>query len=286
MTTRQRLLLIRGLGHSGTTILDMALGAHPQITGLGEAVRILAQPIAGEEARGPAQLRGELRFQRRCTCGAIAAECPVWGSVLDWLPMNDERPLSEKMMRLLNGVDRVHPSTTWVVDSYQDDMELPFFVDPDLEIRILYLTRDVRSWVHSRSRGGRRQRRWLPGLKPLLRWCFVNARQDLRLRLSGLPIYWLGYEQLALDPERSLKRLCLWLDIEFDQRMLKPVEYSTSHILSGNRMRFNPSRGASISYDYDWLQINSGLAHVALFLPWLARLNRKLVYHQKEDMDL
>ena len=35
MIQRPMLLLIRGLGHSGTTILDLALGAHPQIVGLG-----------------------------------------------------------------------------------------------------------------------------------------------------------------------------------------------------------------------------------------------------------
>ena len=40
-TPKRHLLLIRGLGHSGTTILDLALGAHSQITGLGEAVRLL-----------------------------------------------------------------------------------------------------------------------------------------------------------------------------------------------------------------------------------------------------
>ena len=44
---RLKLLLIRGLGHSGTTMLDLALGAHPQIIGLGEAARILATPQAG-----------------------------------------------------------------------------------------------------------------------------------------------------------------------------------------------------------------------------------------------
>ena len=54
---KQRLLLIRGLGHSGTTILDLALGAHPQITGLGEAVRLLEKPAAKDSHRGPAQLR-------------------------------------------------------------------------------------------------------------------------------------------------------------------------------------------------------------------------------------
>ena len=83
---RRRLLLIRGLGHSGTTILDLALGAHPLLVGLGEAARILERPGAGEEHRGPAQLRHGLRFERRCTCGAVAAECPVWGSAVGVAP--------------------------------------------------------------------------------------------------------------------------------------------------------------------------------------------------------
>ena len=52
MTIRPRLLLIRGLGHSGTTILDLALGAHPSIIGLGEAVRILERPQVDELDRG------------------------------------------------------------------------------------------------------------------------------------------------------------------------------------------------------------------------------------------
>ena len=38
---RKTLLLIRGLSHSGTTILDLALGSHPRMIGLGEALRIL-----------------------------------------------------------------------------------------------------------------------------------------------------------------------------------------------------------------------------------------------------
>ena len=44
MSRSSRLLLIRGLGHSGTTILDLALGAHPKVVGVGEATRILARP--------------------------------------------------------------------------------------------------------------------------------------------------------------------------------------------------------------------------------------------------
>jgi hypothetical protein len=66
------LLLIRGLGHSGSTILDLALGAHPRMVGLGEAVRIQQRPQPGEDHRGPAQLRRDLKHQRLCTCGKVA----------------------------------------------------------------------------------------------------------------------------------------------------------------------------------------------------------------------
>ena len=96
-STRFKLLLIRGLGHSGTTMLDLALGAHPQIIGLGEASRILARPQPGDEHRGPSQLRGAHRFERRCTCGAIAAECPLWGPQLEWLRLHDQTPIQEKV---------------------------------------------------------------------------------------------------------------------------------------------------------------------------------------------
>ena len=92
--TEPGLLLIRGLGHSGSTILDLALGAHPQLIGLGEAVRVLERPRLGEEHKGPQQLRGDLRFERRCTCGELAGDCPVWGPLLAWLPAHDDRPLA------------------------------------------------------------------------------------------------------------------------------------------------------------------------------------------------
>ena len=71
------LLLIRGLGHSGSTILDLSLGAHPSIVGLGEAVRVLEQPRLGEAHKGPQQLQGALRFERQCTYRALAGMCPV-----------------------------------------------------------------------------------------------------------------------------------------------------------------------------------------------------------------
>ena len=62
---RLKLLLIRGLGHSGTTMLDLALGAHPQIIGL------------GEEQHLGLLLPGLARMNRRLVC--IRMTCPKAG---------------------------------------------------------------------------------------------------------------------------------------------------------------------------------------------------------------
>ncbi len=278
---KQRLLLIRGLGHSGTTILDLALGAHPQITGLGEAVRLLEKPAAKDSHRGPARLRGDLRYERLCTCGLVADACPIWGPMLRWLPAHDDQPLPVKLKRLVAAFE---PSAaglhtdSWVVESYQDDFVLPFLEDPSLEIRVIHLTRDVRSWVHSRSRDGRQRGRSLPGLLPLLRWWRLSARHERQLQRCGKPVFRLGYEELALRPEQSLRRLCDWLELEFTPAMLAPVAQSGSHILSGNRVRFDAKKGAAIQYDADWMTHGSGIAQLALSWPPLAALNRRLVY--------
>lgn len=271
------LLLIRGLGHSGTTILDLALGAHPAITGVGEAVRILERPRPGEEQRGPAQLRGELRHSRRCTCGQIAADCPVWGPLLAWLPGHDERPMAEKLERLVEGIARQPAAAPvqWLVDSYQADLSVPAMAWPGGEIRTLFLVRDVRSWVHSRSR---RSDRPAAAWRALARWWRTNRQVDAALRRSGRPVFVLGYEELALAPEASLRKVCDWLGLPFDPAMLSPGSSSSSHILAGNRVRFDPERSASIRYDGSWMHQASAAIGIASQLPPVRSLNRRLVY--------
>ena len=276
--TEPGLLLIRGLGHSGSTILDLALGAHPQLIGLGEAVRLLERPRLGEEHKGPQQLRGDLRFERRCTCGELAGDCPVWGPLLAWLPAHDNRPLAEKFNRLIEPLTATSPR--WLVESFQADEQLLDAQALGRPVRVIQLTRDVRSWVHSESRRGvvRRGRGVCVGWRSLLRWWRVNQRLDRQLKRSGHPVFRLGYEELALAPEPALQRLCHWLELDFDAAMLRPGMHSTSHILAGNRMRFDPGRTDAIQYDAAWLSSGALSLRVAPLLPAVARLNRRLVY--------
>ena len=272
------LLLIRGLGHSGTTILDLALGAHPQIIGMGEAARILAMPKPGEEHRGPSQLRGSHRFERRCTCGAIAADCPLWGPQLEWLRDHDQAPLQEKVQRLLMASPHAG-SGVWHVDSYQDDLEMTLLSDAMFDIRIIHLVRDVRSWVHSRARAARKSEQRWPAARQLARWWRVNGKFEQAFNRSSHPVFRLGYEELALQPRRSLQLLCDWLSIDFHEAMLAPGLNSSSHILAGNRVRFDAERSSAVRYDGAWLGAPAPTAaHLGLLWPGVARMNRRLVY--------
>ena len=276
--TEPGLLLIRGLGHSGSTILDLALGAHPQLIGLGEAVRVLERPRLGEEHKGPQQLRGDLRFERRCTCGELAGDCPVWGPLLAWLPAHDDRPLAEKFNRLIEPLTASSPR--WLVESFQADEQLLEAQALGRPVRVIQLTRDVRSWVHSESRRGveRHGRGGTVGWRSMLRWWRINRRWEQRLNRSGCAVFRLGYEELALAPEQALRQLCAWLEVGFDPAMLQPGLNSSSHIVSGNRMRFDPRQSQAIRYDAAWLSSAALSLRLAPLLPAVARLNRRLVY--------
>jgi len=73
--------------------------------------------------------------------------------------------------------------------------------------------------------------------------------------------------------------LCGWLAIDFQETMLAPGLNSNSHILAGNRVRFDADRSRTIAYDGAWLgALAPTAAHLGLLLPGVARMNRRLVY--------
>lgn len=280
------LLLIRGLGHSGSTVLDLALGAHPQLLGLGEAVRVLATPPPAELESVPAQLRDQRRRQWRYTRGATAADCAVWGPVLDDLAAKDDETLSIKLNRLIEHALSVEkgPGLRWLVESYQADRallrDLATLQKKQRPLKVLFIGRDVRSWVHSEARRGleRRGRRKLLAFRALFRWWKENGRLERLLRATDVDSFTLGYEELALAPQQALEHICSWLGVSFDDSMLSPGSCSRSHVVEGNRMRFDPERNQSICYDGAWLASSSSGLKASLMLPPVAAMNQRLVY--------
>jgi len=65
-STRPRVAFILGTGRSGSTVLDMLLGAHPDVQGVGELCNLVRSGwIAGQY----------------CSCGRRATECDFWQAV-------------------------------------------------------------------------------------------------------------------------------------------------------------------------------------------------------------
>ena len=95
--TPVKVLKITGLGRSGSTILDVVLGNHPQVESVGEVMNLIRTGwISRESLRGldPKRLRRPL-----CTCGKRLdvlyvdtpdEACPFWSSVRrEWLERTD-----------------------------------------------------------------------------------------------------------------------------------------------------------------------------------------------------
>ena len=104
-----KVLKITGLGRSGSTILDVVLGNHPQIESVGEAANLIRTGwVGGESLRGI----GRKRLRRPlCTCGkrldvpevedAPEEACPFWSRVRrEWVERVDPRDDIEGYPRL------------------------------------------------------------------------------------------------------------------------------------------------------------------------------------------
>ena len=276
--SRLKLLLIRGLGHSGTTILDLALGANPSVTGLGEAARLLLPPRSSDAHDGPYQLRSDLRFKRLCSCGSVASDCSVWGEYLEWLRLNDACPMDQKVLKLLGSSDCLSDDS-WYVDSYQDDLSMLQLPSTLFDLRVIHLVRDIRSWLPGRVRSDRGKGKYLSSFRNAFRWVYVNNKFSNVFQRSGIPVLCVGYEELALRPELTLRLICEWLGLEFSTQMLSPGTCSKSHILLGNRVRWQGDRNRQIAYDGSWLAgSNSSFSSFLFSVPLVAKMHSSLVY--------
>src|SRR6056300_797449 len=112
---KKKLILIRGLGHSGTTILDTILGKHSSIVGIGEGIRVLRG--VKKEGTMPKRLRTKERYELGCTCDNLVPECSVWGKTLEYVINNDQISLDKKFNYLSDKIYKTHGNEVLIADS-------------------------------------------------------------------------------------------------------------------------------------------------------------------------
>jgi hypothetical protein len=284
-----RIVFVASLSHSGSTLLDLLLGAHPRMIGLGEIYRVID--------RSAARLAGEKRMQ--CTCGRRVGECNFWNPVIDQLIAMEGAPLTERYARVLSSFGETFGPDALLVDSSKYLRALKLLAQmPALEVSAIHLLRDVRGFSVSQRKAldAELQYSLLPrflksaGLSRWLysntlkrpsyqfwRWYLRNRATSRLLEREQMPHTELSYEALCAAPEREMARIYHFLGLEaIDLSQLAPTS-SQSHIFLGNPMIADAGKMTGIRYDDRWQSQHNWRLAARLF-PQIMRYNQEKIY--------
>lgn len=260
------IVYIASLAHSGSTLLNLLLGACNNTVALGEV------------ALSRSALGSDVALSKSCSCGAPVMDCALWGPVAAQLQRSGKLSYVEYYRLIVEQVERIYASDVAIVESSKtlDPLEGlgGHYADA---LRTIYLIRDVRGYiVAARKRCFRKKRRTGFAGMEALRWYRQNRAVKARLDRMGLPYFQLGYEEFCTNPAVVFGQLSSFTGVDFDTTVTTP-SLENSHILRGNRMRKSKTKMSGIRYDDDWRSdpwLRRNFWAVWPFLRW----NNKNVY--------
>lgn len=289
----KELVYISCRGHSGSTLLDLMLSGHPRLIGVGEVYSLF------DPARNFLNRPKEVR----CSCGKQMDQCDFWGKTTDLLRERWTAGASEQeLYRLfLSSFYEYFGQDAIPVDiSKTDDALNTLKTLEDINIKVVFLVRDVRSWTISMRDTIRRSKDfaltdlirkygWRLG-KPFLgrmsskffwHWYILNRRTQRLLRDNGLSFIQIGYEELCLYPDFIMKKISEFLKLEYTEDMLTLTD-KQSHVLLGNRMRSQKEKRRRVAYDDRWFYKLEWMLP-ALIFPQIMKYNSIEVYRNIRD---
>lgn len=240
---------IAGLIHSGTTFFERLLASHPDMVGLGEVTQTLRASMDGTIPH------------RSCTCGENHKSCIIWGAIFDNADQ-DEGHL-ERLERLLRRFREVYPGRILLDSSKSPDRALYYRelkkAGFPIELKIVYLFRDVRGWAQAIRRKGPSEKkvsgaRSRVGIVRNSYYWAAKVYHSLRFlqseRLTHLPV---SYESVVFTPLSEMKRILDFIGVPAENYAVFDHE-PESHQLFGNAMRHDPHRQQTIVYDPAWIR--------------------------------
>lgn len=299
-----QILYLMGRGHNGSTILNLILGAHDQIT------------AAGEVSSGMRALGDE------CSCGEALRECPFWGPTI--ASLESQYPEAndggyQKMICYVDSFTRV-PQTLlgfllpgWVKQQYQPMTKHLFeeiskqgetnqIIDSSKEFgrgafmlkfmpnaKVVYLARDGRGVLYSYLK--RHQKlgtfHFMKRKRPLKSAWPIMVVTALALSLGTFlghlynllfpsRVLILKYEEVCYEPHKAMKRIGDFIGIDLSEladRMEAGKPMDIGHDIAGNQIRsgktdfvFRPDEGwrGKLPASYRWIYWVFGMPHALL----------------------
>ncbi len=285
------IVYVASLAHSGSTLLDLLLGVHPQMVGLGEVSKVLDLDSDGVDEN----------LHMACTCGQRAVECSFWGEFLTELKWLDGNSKKAKYEALIAHFYKQYDNSVQLVDSSKYRQSIATITSiGDVQLRVLHLIKDVRSFClsHRRSTLPELEIQRLPKLlnsEALSLWLyghtikapsylfwkwFLRNRSLIRyLDESELSFTSVSYDQLAKDPQHSMGKIFSFLELEpLNSSNLVPAQ-SKSHIFLGNPMIGDSEKLSAVRYDDRWQQDDDWRLAADIYGA-IMDFNQKMVYPQ------
>lgn len=261
------LVYILSNGRSGSTILDMLLGAHPAVWTMGE---VQLMPLDAAHNIQP------------CGCGRSVATCSFWslfaskvqnseskfpveyfrlpnragkvlrGNLLQdlWRSRISRRWLSAvaeygsenyKLISLVKqkAAERRSGDIRWLIDASKDAYRLFWLAESRLfDIRVIHLVKDSRAFVYSMVCKNEAAS-WSRILRYSARWCVENLIAA-RVCNNGFPsnhVKLVRYENLAENPKETMSEIFQWLDLDDAGDFMSGFRENENHGISGNASR-------------------------------------------------
>jgi Sulfotransferase family len=226
-----RIIYIASASHSGSTLLDMMLNAHPEIISVGEVLKLNRIKIAKTGRVKPT----------RCSCGAgTLLQCEFWSRVDEWirtthgksfadLELNDHGSEPREANHVLFSAIAAVSGKKFIVDSSKMPHRLKLLLRCDgLDVYPIHLSRkpagQIASMIEHHSL-----------MKSILHYEVVQAQ--IRRTLKSVSHSTVSYEDMVVDPERTLQAMLEPLGLEFHPRQLAWAE-QVKHSFAGNHARW------------------------------------------------
>lgn len=271
------LLYIASSPRSGSTLLDMLLGNHEQMVSVGELRRVdkfysnnelctcgismqecaFWQTVETELSSGGSSLTS-LLTQPPPTSKYSRHYMPILLSCLNlttltwlgrYLPVvRSSIEAARNHWLVIDAVSRISEAPI-VVDSSKlsEPFKLLYLLRPK-RFKLIFLIRDGRGYAYSVK-----QRMHTPVNQAARSWASNNLKTVLLH--SSIPKdqkLILKYEDLCLDPEAQLRRICDFVGVPFDEHTLK-LSKTEKHNVGGSPHRFNKTE-TKVILDERWKQ--------------------------------
>lgn len=276
-----KIVYIASTGRSGSTVLDLLLGAHPCCWTLGE-FHVL-----------PWELR---QNTKPCGCGQAVAQCSFWNPVVAQaqeallhgsidrfrdsyftsrtLRLGEIRFLTscsprhrqnrqklleqygsdnyEVLHRVLERARNVKGGQVeWLVDASKSMYRLLWLKESGrFDVRVVHIIKDPRAFVYSMCKEDQGLRRPWQLSKAALRWNIENYLFDrlFRAHFASDEVLRMRYDELAANPQGGLARICALLGVPTGEDL--PDKFrNENHAIAGNPARFEK---AGIRLDEKW----------------------------------